>query len=179
VAYRALQTEVGLEPEAILAFNPKKLARVIAEGGMLANHRAEKMRECARVVQKIGGVDVLRDAMKGDVGRAHKILRRFPSVGEPGADRILLLLHRKKTIAPDSNALRVLQRTGLVKELSSYSKTYRAAETALKRKLPSGFPTLITTHQLLKAHGQAMCSRTTPSCNTCPLDRKCAKRGLE
>src|SRR5262249_35904852 len=133
----------------------------------------------ARVVTEMGGVGVLRAAMKGNVQDAHKILRRFPSIGEPSADRILLLLHRKKTIAPDSNALRVLHRTDLIGEHATYSQTYRAAESAMERERPRDFPALIATHQLLKVHGQTICSRIKPSCKVCPLDRKCAKRGLE
>ena len=144
---------------------------------MLAEHRAEKVRECARVVQKLGGVGALREAVKENVQNAHKILRRFPSIGEPGADRILLLLHMKKTLAADSNALRVLQRTGLIKEQRSYSKTYKSAERAMQRKLPKGFAALISAHQSLKVHGQ-VCSRNNPACKSCPLDRKCPKRGV-
>src|SRR6516162_1712185 len=48
-AFRALKREVGLDAKAIARVKPKKLAKIIIEGGMLAEHRAEKVIECAKV----------------------------------------------------------------------------------------------------------------------------------
>ena len=38
------------------------------------------------------------------------ILKRFPGIGDPGADKILLCSRGAATLAPESNALRVLLR---------------------------------------------------------------------
>ena len=178
-AYRALEREVGLAPEKILAVDRKRLGKVIAKGGMLPEHRAEKVLACARVVTKMGGVDALRAVTKGDVQAAYKALVVFPSIGGPGADRILLLLHRKKKIAPDSNTLRVMARLGWVEETSSYSETYRHANEKIQSQLPDEFATLVSMHQLLKVHGQTHCKRKKPTCASCPLSAECPRRGLD
>ena len=153
-AYRALEREVGLAPEKILAVDRKRLGKVIAKGGMLPEHRAEKVLACARVVTKMGGVDALREATRADVQSAHQALLIFPSIGGPGADRILLWLHRKKKLAPDSNALRVMFRLGWVEETSSYSETYRDANEKVQGQLPDDWAALVSMHQLLKVHGR-------------------------
>ena len=160
-AYRALEREVGLDPKAIARCKPKKLAKIIAPGGMLAEHRAEKVIECARVALKYGTDD----------------LTRFPSIGEPGEDRILLLARQKKTLAPDSNALRVMARLGWIRENKNYGKMYRAA--IARKPVPSKWPALIEAHTLLKVHGQATCTRKAPMCGACPLKRSCPKKGVK
>ena len=77
---------------------------------MLPDHRAEKVQRAAAIAAEIGVEELRRQAAAGTGGR---LLRRFPGIGEPGADRLLLLAGGKRTLAPDSNALRVLVRLGL------------------------------------------------------------------
>jgi endonuclease III len=103
----------------------------------------------------------------------------FPSIGGPGADRLLLLLHRKKKLAPESNALRVMSRLGWVEETASYSTTYRNANEALRPQLPDDWKTLVSMHQLLKVHGQQVCKPKKPRCASCPLAAGCPRRGLD
>lgn len=179
VAYRALERQVGLLPEQLLACKPKRLAKIIVEGGMLAEHRAEKVLECARVVRKAGGVEALRRTMAEDVDEARKILERFPGIGPPGADRILLLAHEKRTLAPDSNALRVMARWGWIKEQKNYGRMYETAVQKTAKALPKRWPDLVAAHQLLKVHGQSICTRKAPMCAACPLSRTCPKKGVE
>ena len=61
------------------------------------------------------------------LAEARKILRSFPGIGEPGAEKVLLFSGRQALLAPDSNALRVLVRLGLVREEKSYARTYAAS----------------------------------------------------
>jgi endonuclease-3 len=176
VAFRALEKKTKLSPDAILRCKPKALAKVIVEGGMLAEHRAEKVIECARVVRKLGGVEALVTAVEEADGAK---LKRFPGIGEPGADRILLLAHQKRTLAPDSNALRVMARLGWFREQKSYGRTYASAIAKTKKALPKKWPDLIAAHQLLRAHGQSTCTRNAPACDACSLSRRCPKKGVE
>lgn len=179
VAFRALEKKTKLSPRAILRCKPKALAKVIVEGGMLAEHRAEKVIECARVVEKIGGVEKLREVVEGDVEDARKKLKAFPGFGEPGADRVLLLAKKKRSLAPDSNALRVMARLGWIREQKNYAKTYANALKATAKVLPKKWPDLIAAHLLLRTHGQETCTRSAPACVECSLTKKCPKKGVE
>ena len=169
--FERLRDAVGITPEALLAIPEAELARLIADGGMLPAHRAAKVQKAAAVAAEIGVDELRRQAAAGTGGR---LLRRFPGIGEPGADWLQLLAHGKRTLAPDSNALRVLVRLGFGAESDDYAKTYRSATAAVAPRLPADFDWLIRAHQLLRRHGQQVCRRTGPRCEVCPLTRLCA-----
>ena len=105
--------------------------------------------------------------------QAKRALRSFPGIGEPGAERILLFSSRHALLAPDSNALRVLVRLGLVREGSSYARTY-AAGRAAAAYLSSDLRIVQEAHLLLQQHGQTLCKRSAPLCAGCPLENRCA-----
>ena len=104
---------------------------------------------------------------------AKKLLRRFPGIGEPSADKILLFCRAQRTLGPDSNALRVLVRLGFGKESDSYQRTYRSVAEAVAPDLPADFASMIKAHQLLRRHGQELCKRAAPRCDACPLASAC------
>ncbi len=89
-AFKRLQRAVGLKPAAILATPLPALADIIKEGGMHAARRAEKLHTAADIALDIGTAE-LRRAIKRSPEEAKQLLRRFPGIGEPGADKILLL----------------------------------------------------------------------------------------
>jgi endonuclease III len=168
--FERLRGEIGLQPESLLAVPLAALARLIAEGGMLAEHRAGKVQKAARVAQEIGVAELRRLARAGE-GRRQ--LRRFPGIGEPGADKILLFARGARSLAPDSNALRVLLRLGYGEESGNYAREYRSAAAAVAPLLPDDFAWLIQAHQLLRRHGLETCKRGEPRCALCPLTRGC------
>ena len=170
--YRALQERVGIQPEAILAARLDVLAAVIERGGMHPDRRAEKLRKCAELARQIG-LPKLREQVRQGGTEARKMLKKFPGIGEPGADRILLLAGSQASLAPESNGLRVLGRLGLVTEHKDYAATYRAAQLALLPVLPDDCAWLLTAHQLLRRHGQDLCKRSEPLCVRCPLADGC------
>jgi len=170
-AFEELRRSVCATPAALLRARPGALERVAA--GILKGGAAEKLRECARIaVEELGG-DVAA-ALDRDPAGARRALKKFPGIGEPGADKILLLSGRVPTLAPESNALRVLARLGLVREEKSYARTYAAGNAAAAVALPPTFPALRRAHLLLQRHGQTLCRRTAPLCDACPLARACA-----
>jgi endonuclease-3 len=169
--FRALKGAIGTSPEAILRHSVAKIAEVIASGGMKPEHRAAKVRESAEVAKRIG-LPLLRDAVRNDPDTAKKLLREFPSVGEPYADRILLFAGGHPRIAPESNALRVLCRLGFVEEAKSYSTTYRKAATRAAAEVKDS-ETARTLHLLLRRHGQEVCKASEPRCGLCPLRKMC------
>jgi endonuclease-3 len=98
----------------------------------------------------------------------------FPSIGEPGAEKILLFGRSHAVLGLDSNGVRALTRLGVVHEAKTYSATYRAVQAALAPYQSQGFDWLIRAHQLLRQHGQELCRRTQPHCDRCPLTDTCA-----
>jgi len=171
-AFEELRRDVGTTPGALLAARPGELERVAARG-ILKGTSAEKLRECARIAVEAFGGDVAA-ALDRDPAGARRALRRFPGIGEPGADKVLLFSGRAAVLAPESNALRVLARLGLIREEKSYAKTYAAANAAASEALPRRASALRRAHLLLQRHGQTVCRRTAPLCRACPLRRGCA-----
>jgi endonuclease III len=170
-AFEKLRSTVGMSPTAILKARRQILERVTARG-ILKRAFAARLRECARIaVEEFGGD--LRAAMRGPADMAKRALRSFPGIGEPGADKILLFSGQLAELAPDSNALRVLVRLGLVREEKSYSRTYAASREAAQ-DLPAEPSAMQEAHLLLQQHGRTLCTRSRPRCDACPLARRCA-----
>jgi len=115
----------------------------------------------------------LRAILKLPQKDAMKALKKFPSVGEPLAERILMMTHTYPVLSLDSNGLRVLQRLGFAAVLKDYSASYRAMREALASQLPVDFDVLIRAHLLLKRHGRELCKTTRPLCVQCPLEHDC------
>ncbi len=171
-AFALLKKTVGTAPQRILDA-PEAALRAVAAHGILAERFAGRLREVARIALDDFDGD-LDAAIAGPVPKAKKALRKFPGIGEPGADRILLFLRRHPTLAPDSNALRALERLGVIREEKSYAAGYAAAQKAAAAELGEDFDVLRTAHGLLRRHGQELCKRSAPLCDRCPLASVCA-----
>ena len=159
-AFEVLRERVGLTPEAIGAAKKGVIERAIGD------ECAEKVRRAAEVALEI---EDLEGAVASNRREAKRMLKRFPGIGDPGADRILMLFGGARTVAPESNGLRVLCRLGLVEEQKGYAATYRKAVEALE--LPSD---PARAHALLREHGRVICRRSAPHCEACPLTKTCA-----
>ena len=169
-AFALLRETIGTTPPAILAARKAALERVTAHGILKARF-ADKLRECARIaIERFGGD--LAAALPAAPDAARRALRRFPGIGEPGADRILLFSRRLAVLAPESNGLRVLARLGFIAERASYAQTYTASR-AIDRQLPARIPTMQQAHLLLHEHGSTLCLRAAPRCGDCPLASRC------
>jgi len=105
---------------------------------------------------------------------AMRNLKKFPGIGDPGAEKILLFSRRRAVLALDSNGLRVLLRLGYGTEGKSYAASYRSAQEASRPEWKSDFDWLIGAHQLLRRHGQQLCKAKHPRCEACPLRQDCA-----
>lgn len=170
-AFALLKKSVGTSPDRILAAS-KGALRTVTAHGILPDQFAEKLRECARIA---------RDLFAGDVGaivrlppaKAMSALRKFPGIGGPGAEKILLFAKRQPVLALESNGMRVLTRIGFAPELKSYAATYRAVRSATADQLGDDYGTLIAAHSILRRHGQELCRRNDPSCTICPVADGC------
>ena len=170
--WEALRDAVGFDPARIAATSIARLARVLRGGGMLPEHRARKVQKAARVaLDKFGGR--VRSVLSLPTADAKRALQRFPSIGEPGADKILMLTRTAPVLALDSNALRVLVRLGFESEHEQYASTYRAMQKAIARDVKKDYRWLAEASDLLRRHGQTLCRRTKPRCGACPLAKEC------
>lgn len=171
-AFEALRSRVGTGPIEILSAPEEVLHEVAGLGGMRPQERAERLRRIAQIVLQEFDGDLLT-GLRGLLPAAKKALMRFPSIGEPGAEKILLFSRSHPILALDSNGLRVLVRIGFGQEAKSYSATYRSVRDALKNEAPADYDFLIRAHQLLRRHGQELCRRSQPVCRACPLTSFC------
>jgi endonuclease III len=158
-------------PEQILAA-PKKALVEIARHGILAEKLYRKMLDCAKILKEDFEGD-LSASINGPLAPARKALRKFPGIGDPGADKLLLFAERNPVLALDSNGLRVLVRLGFAEEQKSYSSTYRLVQKAIEPEIKKEYAWLIRAHQLLRQHGQELCKRSVPLCSDCPLRKSC------
>jgi endonuclease-3 len=170
-AMSMLREQVGAGPEKILAASADRLLAV-ARHGIVAENTVEKLRRAAEIAIREFGGD-LRPILKLPTAKAKKALKRFPAIGDPGAEKILLFGHALPVLALDSNGLRVLVRLGYGEEKPNYSATYRLLQAAIEPELIKKYPWLIQAHQLLRQHGQELCRRSKPRCQECPLLKGC------
>jgi endonuclease-3 len=171
--WKELTTKIGTDPDAILAARPATLAAALKPGGMLPDLRAERMKEVtARIKDELCGD--LRAALTGPITKVRKILKSFPSIAEPGADRILLFAGIQPVAAVPSNCTNVLGRIQNGREEKNYNASYREAQRLIDSEIPATFDARTRAYLLLKRHGQELCKRTNPKCNECPVRAVCA-----
>ncbi len=173
LAFAKLKKTVGTTAEKIDAADHDALLAVTALGGMHPEARVDRLKDIASVALDLGG-GTLKSLLDLALPAARKALKRFPSIGDPGAHKILLACGEGGVLALDSNGLRVLLRLGFGREAKSYSASYRSVIDAVGEQAGTDPIGLLRTHQLLRAHGQTLCKRTSPDCEACPLESKCA-----
>jgi endonuclease III len=171
-AFQTLKKRIGTAPAQILAASDDALLDVTGHG-ILADKFAGKLRDCATIALEEFDGD-LRPVLKLPLAKAKKALRKFPGIGEPGAEKILLFNRTFPVLALESNGLRVLVRLGFGEEQKSYTTMYRLVQKAVEKELDKDYGRLIQAHLLLRHHGQELCKRTRPACEQCPLATGCA-----
>src|SRR5215471_18492448 len=171
--WESLNKTIGVELQQLLSATPAKLAAALKPGGMVPELRAMRLKEiAARVKDEFAGD--LRSALVGPLAQVRKILKSFPSIGDPGADRILLFGGIAPVAAVASNCPYVLVRILSGQEGKNYGATYREAQQAIEAEVPAKFDARIRAYLLLKRHGQDCCKATNPKCPECPVRTDCA-----
>jgi endonuclease III len=170
--FRALKKRAGNTAAGILRAPRETLLDLAEQGGMHPELRVGKWLDIATAVQDDFGGD-LQAALALPLPKARSALKKFPGIGEPGAEKILLFTGTHALFALESNGLRTLVRLGYAPEAKSYSVTYRAMRTALAPLEARGAKWLQRAHLLLQRHGQKLCKRSAPLCDRCPLSADC------
>jgi endonuclease-3 len=171
-AFQMLKNQVGTKPQQLLAA-PDEALFEIASLGILPEQRVDKLRKIAQIAIKEFQGD-FHGILQKPQREAQKALQKFPSLGEPGAEKILLFSRSYPILALESNGLRVLHRLGFGEEQKNYSASYKSAQAAVQSQLKKDYDWLIGAHQLLRQHGQELCKRNRPQCEACPLTKGCA-----
>jgi endonuclease-3 len=140
---------------------------------MVPELRAMRLKEIAERVQNEFGGD-LRAALGGPLAGIRKVLKSFPGIADPGADRMLLFGGIVPVAAVPSNCAHVLMRIRSGPESANYVATYRQAQQAIEAEVPAKFDPRTRAYLLLKRHGQELCKRTNPRCDLCPVNALCA-----
>jgi endonuclease-3 len=172
MAFERLRKEVGLKPSDILSAPPARLFEIAKLGGIHPETRAQRLREIAHIVFNDFDGD-LNQALKLPLPKAIKALKKFPSIGDPGAEKILLFTKTYPVLALESNGLRVLLRLGFGEEQKNYSASYRSVREALADQIGDDCDFLIKAHELLRLHGKEICKTNHPKCDLCPLNETC------
>src|SRR2546421_9778966 len=146
-AFNLLRKLAGTKPHQIIAASKEDLLRVAKLSRFAPEQRAARLREIALIATTEFGGD-LRNALKLPLAKAKQALRKFPGIGEPGADKILLFTRTHPVLALDSNGLRVLLRLGFGEEKKNYSATYATVQEAIKNQLNEDYDWLISAHLL-------------------------------
>jgi endonuclease-3 len=170
--YEALKKKVGIEPDQILAASDKQLTEVLRLGGIVPEVRAQRLKEiAARVKGKYSGD--LAAATKEPVPDARKVLKQFPTIGDPGAEKILLFTRAAPVAAVPSNCVHVPLRLGIGTACKTYAKDYKSAQAALAAEVPEDYRARLRAYLLLQRHGQELCKRAQPRCDQCPVTADC------
>jgi endonuclease III len=171
--WKELTAKIVTDPDAILAAHPATLASALKPGDMFPELRAERMKEVtARIKDEFDGD--LRAALTGPITKVRKILKSFPSIADPGADRILLFAGIQPAAAVPSNCTEVLERIQNGQEGKNYNASYREVQRMIDFAVPATFDARVRAYLLLKRHGQELCKRTRPRCEICPIRAACA-----
>ena len=171
-AFQILKKRIGTAPGRILLAPDEALLEVTSHG-IVAEQFAKKLRKCAQIALEEFDGD-LRPILKLPLSQAKKALQKFPGIGEPGAEKILLFTRTQPILALESIGLRALVRLGFGEEKKSYATTYRLVQKAAEDGLDMDCNWLIEAHLLLRRHGQELCRRSEPACQQCPLAMNCA-----
>jgi endonuclease-3 len=171
-AFKTLRENAGVRPHEILAASHEDILQATKLGGMHPEQRVTRLKEIALIAMNEFGGD-LGQVLKLPLPKAKQALRKFPSIGEPSAEKILLFTRAYPVLGLDSNGLRVLVRLGFGEEKKNYTATYRAVQEAIKDQLKEDYDWLISTHILLRQHGKELCKTNAPLCEKCPVRKSC------
>lgn len=174
--FESLRTQVGLTPQQITEADGNLLLAFAQRGGMRPETRVFSWREIARITTLVFGGD-FDQILHWPFDKAKRALKQFPTIGDPGAGKILLFCGVAAPELPlESNGLRVLTRAGYGRNQKSYGATYKSVQQAIGAELPATAKAQLQAHQLLREHGKTFCKLTNPLCDACPARPVCDRK---
>jgi endonuclease III len=170
--FHALKKQIGTSTRAILDAPDAKLSAALRAGGIVPELRARRLKEvAARVQDEFGGN--LRRVLKLPVNAARKVFKKFPTIGDSYADRILLITKTAPVGAVPATGIRVPLRLGFGKGRGSYAADYKEAQAAILAEIPDDMAEQTRAFLLLKRHSTDICRLNRPKCEECPITDEC------
>jgi endonuclease-3 len=154
-ATRAL-FKVADTPQKMVALGEAGLAEYIRTIGLFRTKAKNVIRLSEMLVAEHGG----------KVPRAREALEKLPGVGRKTANVVLNTAFGEPTIAVDTHAFRVCNRTGLAP-----GKTPLEVELKLEKRVPEKWKH--GAHHWLILHGRYVCKARKPECPSCPVLKLC------
>ena len=163
-------------PAALLGAHPGELLAIARDGGMRPEERVERWRTVAEITLEEADGDLIGTLRALPLPRAKKLLARYPLIGTPGVDRILLFAGIAAVPSVDSNGLRVLERYGAIAKGQAYARAYREACAALAGTFGEDVARLRRAYTVLRRLGKTICRNARPECPRCPVAKTCPSR---
>jgi endonuclease-3 len=152
---------VARTPQAIAALGVAGITPYIRSIGLF-NAKAKHLVELSRLLIERHG---------GAVPRSRDELTALPGVGRKTANVVLNVWWGEPTIAVDTHAHRVANRTGIAQ-----TRTPEQTERVLEARIPERHKR--HAHAYLVLHGRYTCTARAPRCEPCPIGRWCGKVGV-
>ncbi|MGB7025340.1 MAG: hypothetical protein WBD73_16230, partial [Candidatus Acidiferrales bacterium] len=170
-----LKKQIGLAPKKILSASDEALRDVARAGGMMPELRAQRLRDiAARVLEEFGGN--MRAVMKRPLRDAKRALKKFPTIADATAEKILLFSKTAPVAAVPSNCVHVpLRLFGGKPDLArtQWYGAYRLMQDILREALPETCEAQIRAYLLIKRHAAETCKLAHPRCDQCPVASLC------
>lgn len=173
--FRALKESIGLAPQKILDAPDARLREVMRPSVMKPEITILRLKEiAARVLDEFSGD--MRAVLERPLPEAMKALKKFPTVGDSTAGKILLFTRTAPVAAVPSNAVHTALRLfGGDPEWNrtNWNAGYRFAQDALRASFPGDVRAQLRAYLLLKEHAQEICKLSRPLCDQCPVASAC------
>lgn len=168
VVLSAQATDVGVNKATRTLFKvadtPQKMV-TLGEAGLADYIRTIGLyRNKAKNIIRLS--EILLAEHGGKVPRDRESLEDLPGVGRKTANVVLNTAFGQPTIAVDTHAFRVCNRTGLAP-----GKTPIEVEQKLEKRVPEKWKH--GAHHWLILHGRYVCKARKPECPTCPVLKLC------
>jgi len=162
IAYNNLEKKIGITPNNIIKIDYNELREYIKNVG-LSNSKAKYIKNVATFFLRHNQDDLHKLSCE----ELRKELTSIEGVGEKTADVVLVNCFKCKVFPIDTHIKRVVTRLGIVGEKPKYNEIASFFISSLNEE------ELLSTHQLLIAHGRVICTARKPLCNKCVLNFCC------
>jgi endonuclease III len=172
--WESLTEKIGSSPAELLEATASRLAGALKAGGMIAQLRAQRLKQIAQQVREQYHGDLRGALGRLPLAEVRTRLKRFAGIADPGADRIILFGGLSPLADANSAHPQVLVRIESGQPHPAYNANYRASQQIITTQVADTFAARTRAYLLLQEHGQRVCKRSNPKCSICPLAGSCA-----
>jgi endonuclease III len=164
--------EIGPTPAALLGADRKALMAVALDGGMRPENRVARWYEIARITLDEAAGNLRARLAELDLKKQRALLKKYPVIGDPAADKILLFCDLAPQPSADSNVLRACERLRFIPP-GDYTRQYRTACALQREAYGEDAAALKRCYHILREHAKTVCRRSGPDHAHCPIARLC------